>query len=174
MSTEPKEKDEKKKAKEIFINIDKIEKLVGDMVDEISKEKIKGVQKGKKPLVFGFSVKINPKGEMEIEELETTKEVGEKLKTTSYYGPLVDVQELENETIITADMPGLKIQEIAVKAGPNFVLIRSRNPKRPFFKKIDLKNPIVAKKAYGKFKNGILEISFQRLKQIENSSTSIS
>ncbi|MEM2190627.1 MAG: Hsp20/alpha crystallin family protein [Archaeoglobaceae archaeon] len=76
-----------------------------------------------KPIVRGFSIRIGPDGRPEIREFGTKpliKETGIEERK-----PLVDVIETDNEVQVIAEMPGVRKEDIELKATERSLEIRA-------------------------------------------------
>ncbi len=99
-----------------------------------------------------------------------------KRKRHNYREPVTDVWENDDYVFVTAELPGIKKDEIDLNVEENFVEIKakSKNKKedsrfyseefRTFYTKIDLPSSVDANKVEATFSNGILELKIPKLK----------
>ena len=71
--------------------------------------------------------------------------------------PLVDINDMGDEFIITAELPGAEEKNIKLKKEKKLLTIEVENPR--FFKEIELDEDIDTKKVKANFNNGIFEIT---------------
>ncbi len=94
----------------------------------------------------------------------------------SYREPVTDVWENDDYVFVTAELPGIKKDEIDLNVEEDYIEIKakSKNKKedsrfyseefRTFYTRIDLPSPVDADKAEATFSNGILEVKIPKLK----------
>jgi len=142
------------------IDMKEIEKLMNQMIKEMPAGSFSG-ETGK-PMKMGFSIKINPKGESSINQFGNVKVEQGKPVMRRKRVPLVDVNYSDKEIVITAEMPGVKENEVKVSAFENRVLIDSTNRFSPYFKKVLLGAEAKPKSLKYSFNNGVLEIVLKK------------
>ena len=158
----------KKKKKSDFFEEDDFFNDFGDiskMMNEMMKRAFQGSisikpLKTNKPMVYGFSMKVGPKGVPRIQEFGNVQPKKRKIKQERE--PLVDVIEKEKEVTIIAELPGVEKKEIDVSVIDGGEKLIIKVPKK-FYKELEL--PCTVKdKADAHYKNGVLEINLTKKK----------
>lgn len=109
-----------------------------------------------KPIVRGFSIRIGPDGKPEIREFGTKpliKETGIEERK-----PLVDVIETDNEIQVIAEMPGVRKEDIELKATERSLEIRAEGENRKYHEVVNLPAEVDPDSAKAKYNNGVLEV----------------
>ena len=112
-----------------------------------------------RPIRMGFSIKLGQNGTPVIREFGNVKRSQGKPVISNKREPLVDVQYLDKEIVITAELPGVMKEELQVSAKKGSVTIDVKSAERPYFKEIAIQEPFSARSLSTKLKNGILEIT---------------
>ncbi|MCS7119007.1 MAG: archaeal heat shock protein Hsp20 [Archaeoglobaceae archaeon] len=110
-----------------------------------------------KPIVRGFSIRIGPDGKPEIREFGTKpliKETGIEERK-----PLVDVIETDNEIQVIAEMPGVKKEEIELKATERTLEIKAEGETRKYHEVVNLPAEVNPDSAKARYNNGVLEVT---------------
>ncbi|HEX2407414.1 MAG TPA: Hsp20/alpha crystallin family protein [Nitrososphaeraceae archaeon] len=81
--------------------------------------------------------------------------------------PLIDISSTDNEIKIVAEMPRISKEKIKIDAYDKYVEIKSEDPDRKYHKQIEVPNYIDVESGKSTYKNGILEITFKKRKQIK-------
>lgn len=155
----------KKKWNDFFIDFDfsEIERSIDELMNKIFSEAEPSEMK--KPVIMGFSMRINSDGRPMIESFGNVKKQQGKPFVSQVIEPLVDIIEGDKEITITAELPGVKKEEINLKVENNrTILLNVKNAQRPYFKRIELHSKINKDSAKASFKNGILEVTFNKIK----------
>ncbi len=135
-----------------------------DIRREIMKNKDKFGFKG--PFMYGFNVNIGPDGKPTFDSFGNIKPKPHgRPEVKKVRDPLVEVEELENQIIIIAEMPGVTKEDIELKATTNSLTISTKSGVmgRKYFKEIDLPSPINSSIAKARYKNGLLSIRLKKL-----------
>lgn len=109
-----------------------------------------------KPIVRGFSIRIGPDGKPEIREFGTKpliKETGIEERK-----PLVDVIETDNEVQVIAEMPGVRKEDIELKATERSLEIRAEGENRKYHETVSLPVEVDPDSAKARYNNGVLEV----------------
>jgi HSP20 family protein len=121
------------------------------------------------PFVYGYSVKIGPDGKPVIREFGNMKPGLATDKTPislkDRREPLVDVIEDEGSIKVVAELPGVEKNDIKLLATLRGLTIKVDNPDRRYYKEIDFVSEIDRSKVKSSYRNGVLEVSFEKLKQ---------
>jgi HSP20 family protein len=130
------------------------------------------------PVVYGYSMTVGPDGKPVIREFGNVKRGhiyglnADVKQSRPEFGkerePMTDVLATEGNVKVTAEMPGVEKDKIKIDAYDNTVEVRSLEPKRKYHKLITLPKEADIKTARSKYNNGILEITFDKKKEIKS------
>ncbi len=128
---------------------EEMDELMNRMMQSMSKE----------PLVYGFSLQVGPDG---VPHVERFGNVGPMDVTSGIREPFTSsiVDEKNEEFKMTAEMPGIRKEEIQVNAAEDEVTI-SADGERKYFKKLKTPSPVDPDSAKAKYNNGVLEVTFK-------------
>ncbi|MEM0266012.1 MAG: archaeal heat shock protein Hsp20 [Archaeoglobaceae archaeon] len=113
-----------------------------------------------KPIVRGFSIRIGPDGKPEIREFGTKpliKETGIEERK-----PLVDVIETDNEVQVIAEMPGVRKEDIELKATERSLEIKAEGESRKYHEIVNLPAEVDPDSARARYNNGVLEVTLAK------------
>jgi len=129
------------------------------------------------PIVYGYSMTIGSDGKPQVREFGNIKSLGDnavkKIVTrtdnlsqiSAEREPLVDVNMTEKEVKVVVEMPGIKKEDIKIKAYDSQVEVTtSKDATRKYHKNIDLPDQAEIDTARSAYNNGILEITFDKKK----------
>lgn len=151
----------KKNFDEFFMNFENVEKMIDSMLQDIvSSGKLDEISK--KPLVFGFSVKMSPDGKAKIDGFGNVKTREHKMRLVSAREPLFDINETGEDITITAEIPGADRENLDIKGKEDEVILRVKSSKRPFYKEVKLPSPVDPNSAVASLKNGVIELRFKK------------
>jgi HSP20 family protein len=127
------------------------------------------------PFVYGYSMTIGPDGKPKVREFGNVKSPLHggssgggsftRPMISSEREPLADVTTTEKEVKVVVEMPGVSKEHIRINAYDNSVEITSDDPKRKYHQVIDLPTEADIQTAKSSYKNGILEIVFNKKEQ---------
>ena len=114
---------------------------------------------GKEPQVYGFSMQVGPDGVPHFERFGNLIPLGKESDvrepfTTSF------MDEKNKQFNITAEMRGIKKEEIELNATEEEVIIKANNDARKYYKFLKTPCPVDPESAAAKYNNGILEVTF--------------
>jgi HSP20 family protein len=117
--------------------------------------------------VYGFSMMVGPDGVSHVEHFGdnnnvTTRENKDNAMREPYISSIVD--EKKNELYITAEMPGIRKEDIEVNATENEVIIKAQCGSRKYHKNVQTP-AIDPDSSKAKYNNGVLEVML-KLKDI--------
>lgn len=115
------------------------------------------------PLVYGFSMHVGSDGIQHVQHFGNVSPSGENAREL-FTSSIVD--EKNNEFIITAEMPGIRKEDIEIKATGSEVVIEAESEGRKYCKSINTPCPVVPDSARAKYNNGVLEVTL-RLKEAQ-------
>jgi HSP20 family protein len=117
------------------------------------------------PIVYGYSVTVGPEGKPIVREFGNLKPTldARAPQLTSEREPLADVVMTDKEVKVIAEMPGISKENIKLNAYENKVEISTtEKAERKYHKIIDLPPDADVDTVRSSYKNGILEITFDK------------
>ncbi len=171
-----------------FMDIDKMreemEKMLGEQFKKFPKtpkELIREYEtpEGKKvkevgPIVYGYSMTIGPDGKPRVREFGNVKPYGmEGPKIEAEREPLADLITSEKEVKIVVEMPGVEKENIQVNARDHVVEISADTPTRKYRRKVEIPAEADIESVKSSYKNGILEVIFQKKAQPKGKSIKV-
>jgi len=79
--------------------------------------------------------------------------------------PIVDIFEEEDQVRVTAELPGVKENEINLDVEGNTLTISTDTPARKYYKEVELPNPVKKDATKFSYRNGILEVRLRKTKK---------
>ena len=155
---------------DFVVDFKKMEEIMDKLIKNMFNEK--ELKQNRKPMIVGFSVKIDEKGKPRIQEFGNIKTTPAKTTVAKAKEPLVDTIESDRDITITAELPGVERKDIDLKIEKNRVIISVAQP-RPFYKQIFLKERLLPKTVRAALKNGILEIVVKKSRKKKKGSVEI-
>ncbi len=144
---------------------------IDPLIEDLTKKYVESTgQNIDRPVTFGFSIKIEPTGKAKIEELGTKPNINEnpsqiQKQEWKKQEPLFDIIDSENNTIIVADVGHIDAKNVKIEtAQKNKIIVSIDSKENSFFKEIELQCNVKPESKKASFKNGILEISFEKEK----------
>ncbi|MFZ0263773.1 MAG: archaeal heat shock protein Hsp20 [Nitrososphaeraceae archaeon] len=125
------------------------------------------------PFVYGYSMTIGPDGKPLVREFGNVRSplAGFGLGATtrplisSEREPLADITATDKEIKVIFEMPGVNKENIKINAYDTTLEVRSDYPQRKYHEVIDLPPEADVETARSTYKNGILEIVFDKKKE---------
>lgn len=127
------------------------------------------------PFIYGYSMTIGPDGQPETREFGNIKpglrpagfgfEPRESLDVKGEREPLVDVISDDNELKVVAELPGVEKKDIKLGATSNSLTIDVDTECRNYYRELELTVEIDPENARSSYKNGVLEVIFQKSKK---------
>ena len=128
------------------------------------------------PFVYGYSMTIGPDGKPRVREFGNVRSSSSSSSRSgggsftrplisSEREPLADVTTLNTEVKVILEMPGVTKDKIRISAYDNSVEIKSDDPQRKYHEVIDLPPEADIETARSTYKNGLLEITFNKKKE---------
>ena len=147
-----------------FFDIDKEFRRMEECMDRIMREFGKGEIRG--PYVYGFSMRMGPDGKPHIEEFGNVPKrfPGPSENMAEYREPIVDVMESDKNISVTAELPGVTKEdiELSLENDNQILIIKVDTPERKYYKEVELPAKVKADKVKATYKNGILDMVFER------------
>ena len=129
------------------------------------------------PIVYGYSMTIGSDGKPHVREFgnikslndSSVKKIGTQPDNISQISaerePLVDVNLTDKEVKVVVEMPGIRKEDIKIKAYDSQVEVTTSNDaQRKYHKNIELPELAEIETARSAYNNGILEITFDKKK----------
>jgi HSP20 family protein len=128
------------------------------------------------PIVYGYSMTIGPDGKPQVREFGNIKSLGDNAvkkitqsdnlsQLSAEREPLVDVNMTDKEVKVVVEMPGIRKEDIKIKAYDSQVEVTtSKDAQRKYHKNIELPEQAEIETARSVYNNGILEITFDKKK----------
>ena len=132
---------------------------------------------GQHPFVYGFSVTQRPGEEPEIREFgnipmfEQT-ETGEK-RYLDIRKPLIDVLETEETVHVIAEIPGIEKENIRLNATDLILDIETLDGNPKYSERVELPVKVDPQSARATYKNGVLEVTFNKMESSSRTSINI-
>lgn len=125
------------------------------------------------PFVYGYSMTIGPDGMPRVREFGNVRSplagfgLGDTTRPliSSEREPLSDITTTDREIKLILEMPGVNKENIKINAYGTTLEVRSNDPQRKYHEVIDLPPEVDVETARSKYKNGILEIVFDKRKE---------
>lgn len=127
------------------------------------------------PIVYGYSMTIGPDGKPKVREFGNVRSPSSLLRSgggsftrpliSSEREPLADITTSNKEVKVVLEMPGVSKDKIKISAYDNTVEIKSDDPQRKYHEVIDLPPEADIETAKSSYRNGILEITFNKKEQ---------
>ncbi len=151
--------DKKKKIGDFALDFDKLDDLVNKIMERMAPEL--PADSGK-PIVFGFSMRLDGNGKPVVEEFGNVLKKREKPAVEKLREPLVEVRETAKNFFVTVELPGVEKKDLKINVPDSRtveIIVAGNNS---FYKKISMPVEIKKEKAMAKLKNGVLEVCFER------------
>jgi len=154
-----------------------IDKMFEEMFKELSKAFPEELVKERKlpdgtkvktwgPYVYGYSMSVGPDGKPVIREFGNVRpsrlgvpRAGEEME------PLVDVVTGDKVVQVIAEVPGVEKEDIHLFGTEETLTISVDAEKRKYRKNVDLPVKVDPKSAKASYKNGVLEVTLERLEK---------
>ncbi len=137
-------------------NFSEVNKLIANFLEEVAKdfsEYSGNLAPNAEPITYKFNIEVNPNKQPATLRIPNIDEEPRDL--------LVDTIEKEAEVSIIAEMPGVAKNDIKIIASHNEIMVE-HNTKPNFNRRIRLKGTINPDSGIAKFRNGILELTFNK------------
>jgi HSP20 family protein len=129
------------------------------------------------PFVYGYTITMGPEGKPKIREFGNIKPSARPgraaLDVKSEREPLTDVNEVDDEVRVTAELPGVEKEDIKLKATSETLTISVDKPEHQYYKKLELPTEVDPKQAKSAYKNGVLTVTIKKRKQEESKGETI-
>jgi HSP20 family protein len=128
------------------------------------------------PFVYGYSMTIGPDGKPRVREFGNIRSplagfglgASNRPLISSEREPLADITLTDKEVKVVLEMPGVNKEHIKINVNDNSVEVNSNDPQRKYHEVIDLPPEVNIETAKSTYKNGILEIMFNKKKESQS------
>jgi HSP20 family protein len=124
------------------------------------------------PYVYGYSMTIGPDGKPQIREFGNFKpetRFGKpRVDIKEQREPLIDIIETDEGVKVVAEIPGVDKEDIKLHGTETNLTISVNTPARKYFKEVKLPKKVDTKKTKASYKNGVLELSFEDMKEYKS------
>ena len=124
---------------------------------------IKGLPKNVKG-VYGFKISTMSGGKPVIETFGNVKETAKGPVVEEVREPIVDVFDEKDHILVIAELPGVTKEKIKVDINGDILNLSTSDKDRQYAKEILLPHKVNAETLKTSYKNGILEITLEKLK----------
>ncbi|OLS27534.1 MAG: Small heat shock protein HSP16.5 [Candidatus Heimdallarchaeota archaeon LC_3] len=151
-----------------------IQKMLENFLDsDFSSEFEKAFEGGgDKPFVWGFSFNRGMDGKPRIEKfgnLQSNRQSTNK-EEIGIREPLTDIIEEPDQIRVISELPGVEKEDIDLRTTESKMILKAKGESRRVYKKeVKFPSAIFPENGKAKFKNGVLEIVFQRKINSHNS-----
>ncbi len=115
------------------------------------------------PYIYGWSVRIGPDGKPHVTEFGNVKPGFGKI-SEEYREPLVDVMETDDKVSVTAEVPGVKKEDIDLEVTENTLTIKVDTKDRKYYKEVELPCEVDPNSAKATYQNGVLDVELKKAK----------
>ncbi|MEM0138569.1 MAG: archaeal heat shock protein Hsp20 [Thermoplasmatales archaeon] len=112
--------------------------------------------------VYGFTYRIGPDGKPEYREFGNIPREYSELPGIEYREPITDVQNREDETDITLELPGVTKGDINIETGDKSLIVRVDKEGRKYYKEINVQFEIQPENVKATYSNGVLDIVIKK------------
>jgi HSP20 family protein len=128
------------------------------------------------PFVYGYSMTIGPDGKPRVREFGNIRSplagfglgASNRPLISSEREPLADITITDKEVKVVLEMPGVNKEHIKINVNDNSVEVNSNDPQKKYHEVIDLPPEVNIETAKSTYKNGILEITFNKKKESQS------
>ncbi len=114
------------------------------------------------PIIYGWSMRIGPDGKPHFQEFGNVPSkpgIQEEVRE-----PLVDVIEGDDKVSVTAEVPGVKKDDIELEVVDDTLKIQVDTKERKYYKEVKLPCEVDANSAKATYQNGVLDVELKKIK----------
>lgn len=137
-----------------------------NIADELASRRAFEASSGKKkrePHLFEFSFDIDRDENPRFRRFGNSRSNHYESLIREHYEPLVDVLEEDAEVVVVAELPGMKKEDIQIRADNCTVTISVNTFERKYFKELVLPAKADPESARATYKNGVLQVRLKKL-----------
>jgi HSP20 family protein len=135
---------------------------IDEMMEWFMNEAFDQAKDRKGPVFYGFSISVGPDGKPIIQEFGNVKPGMKGPELKEEIEPLVDVMNSQNSLMVYAELPGVDKKDIQLSIADESLIISVEKEKRRYYKKVSLPTMVKPDTAKACYKNGVLEITFEK------------
>lgn len=117
-----------------------------------------------KPRIYGWSFRIDSTGKPIFQEFGDIPSINKSREPTEYREPLIDIQETDNQIIVTAEIPGVSKEDIDLEITADTLIIDVDSKDRKYYKEVSLPAEVDSDNSEAIFNNGVLSITLKKLR----------
>ena len=114
-------------------------------------------------VVYGWSFRVGPDGKPVFREFGNVPGISNK-ETGSKRIPFIDVNDSKDKINITAELPGVNKEDIEVTIEGKKLHIYAKHRDREYEGSVELSEEVNNNPEHSTFKNGVLDITFRKLR----------
>jgi len=111
------------------------------------------------PFVYGFTMRFTSDGRPVVEEFGNVSPYG----INGFLEPVTDVVEKFDSVLVIVELPGVRREDIDLRASVESVYITVDTPVRKYIKDVRFSCRIHPESAAAKYNNGVLEVTLKRV-----------
>ncbi len=146
--------------------IDSVAKMAEEGKSEISEKgeiKIKGLGDKAKG-VYGFTIRTLAGGEAKVEPFGNIKKTPKGPVVEEIREPIVDIFDEKDHILVVVELPGMEESDVKIEVKGDILTLSAERGEKKYSKEVLLPSKVDEKSFSSSYKNGILEIKFERLK----------
>ncbi|MBD3388517.1 MAG: hypothetical protein GF416_05545 [Candidatus Altiarchaeales archaeon] len=113
------------------------------------------------PFVYGFTMRFDQRGHPVVDEFGNTSPHG----VCGFMEPITDVIEKYDSVSVVFELPGVRKEDIDLRASVESVYISVDTPLRKYGKDVKLSCRVRPESASANYNNGVLEVSLARVEE---------
>jgi HSP20 family protein len=141
-----------------FWDLDQID----EMMERFMNEAFDQAKDREGPIFYGFSVSVGPNGKPKIQEFGNVKPGLKGPELQEEIEPLVDVVDSKDSLLVYAELPGVDKKDIQLSVADESLTISVEKEKRRYYKEVYLPTKVKPETAKANYKNGVLEVTFEK------------
>jgi len=145
----------KRKYEDYSIDFETMEEIFEELIDLFDEKELDF----SKPLKLGFTVSLDEKGNLKINEFGLLKE--KKAKQKKKDEPFVELIDFENEFLVVVQTTTFSPEDIDIKV-LDHALIISKHESKKFLKKLIFPDKVRTDSVKTEYNNGVLEIRLKK------------
>ena len=148
---------------DIFEDFDERFRKMQRHINKVIRDAMEGRIGEGKPIIYGWSLRIGPDGKPQFREFGNITKGG--ITEEPIREPLVDVIEGDDKVSVTAEVPGVKKDDIDLEIiDKNKLIIKVDTKDRKYYKEVDLPAEVDEKSAKATYQNGVLDVELKKIK----------
>ena len=145
----------------------KMERRMEKLFKDAMSGKLPSPEKGG-PYVYGWSFRMGPDGKPVFQEFgNVSGAIASPSKEKEMLGsrePMIDVNETDTAVNVTAEVPGVKKEDINLEVTEDKLIIDINSEDRKYYKEIQLPSEVDPDYAKASYNNGVLDVELKKIK----------